>query len=64
MKLSTVVVLASFALIAFPCAVGQQTGKEIVIEVKDALSQPPAGADRYVSGYHSSVDGETIHCRP
>ena len=61
MKLSTVVVLASFALVAFRCAVGQQTGKEIVIEVKDALSQPSAGADRYVSGYRSSVDGETIH---
>src|ERR1700693_2065833 len=61
MKLSTIIVLASFALVAFRCAVGQQTGKEIVIEVKDASSQPSAGADRYVSGYHSSVDGETIH---
>ena len=61
MKLSIVVVLASFALVAFHCAVGQQTGKEIVIEVKDALSQPSAAADRYVSGYHSSVNGETIH---
>ncbi len=61
MKLSTVVVLASFAFVAFRCAVSQQTRKEIVIEVKDILSQPSAGADRYVSGYHSSVDGETIH---
>ena len=61
MKLSIVVVLASFALVAFHCAVGQQTGKEIVIEVKDALSQPFATADLYVSRYHSSVDGETIH---
>jgi alpha-mannosidase len=61
MKLSTVVVLASFSLVAFRCAVGQQTGKEIVIEVKDASSQPFAAADRYVSGYHSSVNGETIH---
>jgi len=60
MKLSTVIVLASLALVAFRCTVGQQTGKEIVIEVKDALSQPSA-ARRYVSGYHSSVDGETIH---
>ena len=61
MKLSTVVVLASFAFVAFRCAVGQQTRQEIVIEVKDALSQPSAAADRYVNGYHSSVDGETIH---
>jgi len=61
MKLSTVIVLASFALVAFRCAVGQQTGKEIVIEVKDTLSQPSAGADHYVGGYRSSVDGETIH---
>jgi len=61
MKLSTVVVLANFALVAFRCAVGQQIGKEIVIEVKDALSQPSAAADRYIGGYHSSVDGETIH---
>ena len=61
MKLSGVVLLACFALIAFRCAAGQQTGKEIVIEVKDTLSQPPAAADLYVSGYHSSVDGETIH---
>jgi hypothetical protein len=41
--------------------VGRQTGKEIVIEVKDALSQPFAAADLYVTGYRSSVDGETIH---
>jgi alpha-mannosidase len=61
MKLSTVIVLAGFALVAFRCAVGQQTGKEIVIEVKDTLSQPSAAADHYVGGYHSSVDGETIH---
>jgi len=61
MKLSTVVVLACFALGAFRSAAGQPIGKEIVIEVKDALSQPSAAADRYVSGYHSSVDGETIH---
>ena len=61
MKLSIVVVLASFALADFHCAVGQQAGNEIVIEVKDALSQPSAAADRYVSGYHSSVNGETIH---
>jgi alpha-mannosidase len=61
MKLSTVIVLASFALVAFRCAVGQQTGKEIVIEVKDTLSQPSAAADHYVGGYHQSVDGETIH---
>ena len=61
MKLSTVIVLASLALVAFRCAVGEQTGKEIVIEVKDAFSQPSAAADLYVSGYHSSVDGETIH---
>ena len=61
MKLSGVVVLACFAPIAFRCAVGRQTGKEIVIEVKDTLSQPLAAADLYVSGYHSSVDGETIH---
>jgi hypothetical protein len=63
MKLSPVVVVASFALVAFRCAVGQQTGKEIVIDVKDAWSQPSAAADRYVSGYHSSVEGETIHYR-
>ncbi|MGA8442785.1 MAG: glycoside hydrolase family 38 C-terminal domain-containing protein [Candidatus Sulfotelmatobacter sp.] len=61
MKLSTVIVLASFALVAFRCTVGQQTGAEIVIEVKDALSQSSAAADHYVGGYHSSVDGETIH---
>jgi alpha-mannosidase len=61
MKLVSVIVSASFALVAFRCAVGQQTGKEIVIEVKDALSQPSAATDRYISGYHSSVDGETIH---
>ena len=61
MKLSGVVVLACFAPIAFRCMVGRQTGKEIVIEVKDALSQPFAAADLYVSGYRSSVDGETIH---
>src|SRR5262245_61608552 len=61
MRFSAVVVLASFALVAFRCAVGQQTGNEIVIEVKDALSQPSAVADRYVSGYHSSVNGEPIH---
>src|SRR5438477_3635575 len=61
MKLSEVVVLACFTSVAFRCTVGQQTGKEIVIEVKDALSQPSAAADRYVSGYHSSVNGETIH---
>ena len=61
MKLSTVVVLVSFALGAFRSAVGQQIGKEIVIEVKDALPQPSDAADRYVGGYHSSVHGETIH---
>ena len=61
MKFSGVVVLACFAPIAFRCMVGRQTGKEIVIEVKDALSQPFAAADLYVSGYRSSVDGETIH---
>jgi hypothetical protein len=61
MKLSPLIVLASFALVAFRCAVGQQTGEEIVIEVKDTLSQPSTAADHYVSGYHSSVDGETIH---
>jgi alpha-mannosidase len=61
MKLSTLIVLASFALVAFRCAVGQQTGKEIVIEVKDTLSQPSAAANHYVGGYHSSVNGETIH---
>src|ERR1700733_298535 len=60
MKLSTVVVLASFVLVAFPCSVGQQTGKEIVIQVKDASSQPSVSTDRYVSGYHSSVQGQTI----
>src|SRR5579864_2789160 len=60
MKLSGVVVLACFASVAFRCAVGQKIGKEIVIEVKDALSQPSAAADHYVSGYHSSVDGQTI----
>ena len=52
--------LASFALFALRCAVGQQPGKEIVIELKDALSKPSALADRYVGGYHSSVDGQTI----
>ena len=42
MKLSAVIVLASFALVAFRCAVGQQTGKEIVIEVKAVCrSLPP-----------------------
>ena len=46
MKLSTVVGLAIFALVAFRCAVGQQMAKEVVIEVKDALSQPSAAADR------------------
>src|SRR5579864_1208546 len=61
MKFSTVVVLATFAFVAFRSAVGQQIGKDIVVEVKDALSQPSATANRYVSGYHSSVDGETIH---
>src|SRR5580700_3364653 len=61
MKRSPLIVLANFALVAFRCAVGQQTGKEIVIEVKDTLSQSSAAADRYVSGYHLSVDGETIH---
>jgi alpha-mannosidase len=61
MKLSTVIVLAGFALVAFRCAVAQQTGEEIVIEVNDTLSQPSAAADHYVGGYHSSVDGETIH---
>jgi alpha-mannosidase len=59
MKFSRVVVLACFASLAFLCAVGEQT--EIVIEVKDALSQPSAAAERYVSGYHSSVNGDTIH---
>jgi len=39
MKLSRLLWLASFSLVAFRCAGGQQTGKEIVIEVKDALSQ-------------------------
>ena len=29
--------------------------------MKDSLSQPSAAADGYVSGYHSSVNGETIH---
>ena len=61
MKLSIVVVLASFVLAAFRGAVGQPTGAEIVIEVKDALTQPSAAADRYVSGYRSSANGETIH---
>jgi alpha-mannosidase len=61
MRHSAVVVLVSFSLIAFRCAVGQHGGKEIVIEVKDASSQPSAETDRYVSGYRSSVDGETIH---
>ena len=61
MKLSGVVVLACLAPVAFRCAVSQQTEKAIVIEVKDALPQPSAAADRYVSGYHSSVNGETIH---
>ena len=61
MKLSTVIVLAGFALVAFRCAVAQQTGEEIVIEVNDTLSQLSAAADHYVGGYHSSVDGETIH---
>jgi len=29
--------------------------------VKDGASQPSAAADRYLSGYQSSVKGETIH---
>jgi len=64
MKLSLVVVLASLVLTAFLCAFGQPTQQEIVIEVKDGVSQPFAASERYVSGYHSSVDGErftTIH---
>ena len=61
MKLSAVVVFASFALGACRCAVGQQTGKEIVIEVKDALPPPSDAVDRYVGGYHASIGGETIH---
>jgi len=60
MKLSTVVLLAGCALVAFRCAVGQQTGKEIVIEVKGAFPQPSDAADSYVGGYHSSIHGETI----
>ena len=60
MKLSLAAVLASVVLVAFR-AFGQPTQKEIVIEVKDGASQPSAAADRYVSGYQSSVNGETIH---
>jgi len=60
MKLSSAAVLASVVLVAFR-AFGQPTQKEVVIEVKDGASQPSAAADRYVSGYQSSVNGETIH---
>jgi len=60
MKLFTIGMFAGFVFVAFVCAMGQQTGKEIVIAVKDASSQPSASADRYVSGYHSSVQGQTI----
>jgi alpha-mannosidase len=61
MKLSRVFVLSCFFLVAFRCAVAQQAGREIAIEVKDASSQPSPSTGRYVSGYHSSVSGDTIH---
>ena len=35
--------------------------KRLSFEVKDSLSEPSAVTHRYVSGYHSSVGGETIH---
>jgi alpha-mannosidase len=60
MKLSAIGAFAGFVFVAFVCALGQQTGKEIVIEVKDAASQPSDSAGRYVSGYHSTVQGQTI----
>jgi alpha-mannosidase len=60
MKFFTIGTFAGFVFVAFVCAMGQQTGKEIVIAVKDASSQPSASTDRYVSGYHSSVQGQTI----
>jgi alpha-mannosidase len=57
MKLSTI---AGFLVVAFISTIAQQRGKEIVIEVKDASSQPLGMSTRYISGYHTSVQGQTI----
>src|SRR5215467_9657546 len=59
-RLSTIGVVAGFVVLALGCAIGQQTGEEIVVEVTDASSQSTASAERYASGYHSSVQGQTI----
>jgi len=59
-RLSTIGVVAGFVLLALGCAIGQQTGEEVMIEVNDASPQSTASAERYVSGYHSSVQGQTI----
>ena len=61
MRLPTIGVVAGFVLLAFGRTIGQQTGEEIVIEVKDASSQSPSSTDRYISGYHASVQGQTIN---
>jgi hypothetical protein len=41
-------------------AIGQQAGKEIVIEVKDTSSQPLGAPARCTNGYHSSVQWQSI----
>jgi hypothetical protein len=59
MEFSTVG-LAGFLFLAVGCAIGQQAGKEIVIEVKDTSSQPLGASARYSNGYRSPVQGQTI----
>ena len=57
MKLSR---MAGFLVVAFIFTIAQQRGKEIVIEVKDASSQPLGMSTRYTNGYHAPVQGQTI----
>jgi hypothetical protein len=62
MKFSRSVGLSGFLFffLACECAIGQQAGKVIVIEVKDTSSQSLDASARYINGYHSTVQGQTI----
>src|ERR1700751_4396691 len=57
MKLSAI---AGFLFVACIYTIAQQRRKEVVIEVKDASSQPLGIPTRYISGYRASVQGQTI----
>ncbi|MGA8865820.1 MAG: glycoside hydrolase family 38 C-terminal domain-containing protein [Candidatus Sulfotelmatobacter sp.] len=60
MRLRAITVVLGILLAAAGQAYAQQTANEIVIEAKEVAATPSAPAARYLNGYASSVNGQTI----